>query len=203
MTRSCRLWAVAGLLAAAAFISSSTGAKKATSAFFPADGGQPGDVKPADDVDSALAKSKFADGGIQAYQPLQGERLFAWQLKPDLGQPVARPRDILIMVSTTATQAGVNFIGGQQLAEAVMKNAGPNDRVSLWMVSTPKEQFTRSLRLPEWLSRFLLRFDMRELHHMYVHVPGYYLQRIPYSAQNEVNWLDWTRQAKHTGGCWN
>jgi acyl-lipid omega-6 desaturase (Delta-12 desaturase) len=63
-----------------------------------------------------------------------------------------------------------------------------------------QEQFTRSLRLPEWLSRFLLRFDMHELHHMYVQVPGYDLHRIPYAAQNEVNWLDWTREAKQLSG---
>ncbi len=63
-----------------------------------------------------------------------------------------------------------------------------------------QEQFTRSLRLPEWLSRFLLRFDMHELHHMYVHVPGYDLHRIPYAARNEVNWLDWTRKAKQLSG---
>jgi fatty acid desaturase len=61
-------------------------------------------------------------------------------------------------------------------------------------------QFTRSLRLPEWLSRFLLRFDMHELHHMYVQVPGYDLHRIPHVPNNEVGWLDWTLQAKRLRG---
>ena len=63
-----------------------------------------------------------------------------------------------------------------------------------------QERFTRSLRLPEWLSRFLLRFDMHELHHMYVQVPGYDLHRIPYAPQNEVGWLDWAREAKRLRG---
>lgn len=67
---------------------------------------------------------------------------------------------------------------------------------------TPHEQepFTRSLRLPEWLSLLLLRFDLHELHHMYVQVPGYDLRRIPYSTHNEVNWFDWIRAAKRLSG---
>ena len=67
---------------------------------------------------------------------------------------------------------------------------------------TPQEQepYTRSLRLPAWLSLLLLRFDLHELHHMYVQVPGYDLHRIQYTTQNEVNWLDWTRDAKRLSG---
>jgi len=67
---------------------------------------------------------------------------------------------------------------------------------------TPHEQepFTRSLRLPEWLSLLLLRFDLHELHHMYVQVPGYELRHIPYSTHNEVNWFDWIRAAKRLSG---
>lgn len=67
---------------------------------------------------------------------------------------------------------------------------------------TPMEQepFTRSLRLPDWLSRLILGFDLHELHHMYVHVPGYDLHRIPYRAQNEVHWLTWLKGAKRLSG---
>jgi fatty acid desaturase len=66
----------------------------------------------------------------------------------------------------------------------------------------PQEQepFTRSLRLPEWLSVLLLRFDLHELHHMFVQVPGYDLARIPYRTQNEVSWWRWTREAKRLSG---
>jgi fatty acid desaturase len=69
-------------------------------------------------------------------------------------------------------------------------------------VFTPLDQepFTRSLRLPEWLSRLLLCFDRHELHHMYVRVPGYDLHRIAYQPQNEVHWLAWLRAAKRLSG---
>ncbi len=63
-----------------------------------------------------------------------------------------------------------------------------------------QEPFTRSLRLPAWFSRLILGFDLHELHHMYVHVPGYDLHSIPYRAQNEVHWLAWLKGAKRLSG---
>lgn len=67
----------------------------------------------------------------------------------------------------------------------------------------PLEQgpFTRSLRLPAWLSWLLLHFDAHELHHLYPAVPGYLLRRIPYAPPNEVHWWPWLRQAKAMSGC--
>lgn len=57
-------------------------------------------------------------------------------------------------------------------------------------------QFTRSLRLPRWLSAFLLHFDAHELHHMYPSVPGYRLREIPVESGNEVSWWRWVIAAK-------
>ncbi len=67
----------------------------------------------------------------------------------------------------------------------------------------PLEQgpFTRSLRLPAWLSWLLLHFDAHELHHLYPAVPGYLLRRIACSPPNELHWLTWLRQAKAMSGC--
>lgn len=66
----------------------------------------------------------------------------------------------------------------------------------------PWEQgrFTRSLRLPAWLSWLLLHFDAHELHHMYPAVPGYLLRRIAFTPPNEVHWLAWLREAKSMRG---
>jgi fatty acid desaturase len=60
--------------------------------------------------------------------------------------------------------------------------------------------FTRSLRLPAWVSAILLHFDAHELHHMYPFVPGYHLRRIPYAPPNEVGWLQWLRFSKGIRG---
>ena len=63
-----------------------------------------------------------------------------------------------------------------------------------------QEPFTRSLRLPAWLSRVWLHFDAHELHHMYPFVPGYRLREIPYRVQNEVGWWRWIRSARAVPG---
>jgi len=61
-------------------------------------------------------------------------------------------------------------------------------------------QFTRSLRLPRWLSWLFLHFDAHELHHLYPAVPGYQLRNIPYRPPNEVNWLVWLKDVKAKSG---
>jgi acyl-lipid omega-6 desaturase (Delta-12 desaturase) len=60
--------------------------------------------------------------------------------------------------------------------------------------------FTRSLRLPAWISRFVLHFDAHELHHMYPFVPGYRLDDVPYRPGNEVHWLRWIPAARAVRG---
>ncbi len=67
---------------------------------------------------------------------------------------------------------------------------------------TPMEQepFTRSLLLPGWLSTMLMHFDLHELHHLYVRVPGYRLHRIAYEPANQVGWVTWLRAAKRLSG---
>ena len=63
---------------------------------------------------------------------------------------------------------------------------------------------TRSVLLPDWVSRHvLLRFDWHELHHLYPGVPHYRLA--PLRTQvgalpNEVGWATWLRRAQKTPG---
>ena len=63
-----------------------------------------------------------------------------------------------------------------------------------------QERFTRSLRLPEWLSLAVLHFDAHELHHMYPFVPGYRLRHIEYEPTNEVGWTHWIGAARAIPG---
>jgi fatty acid desaturase len=63
-----------------------------------------------------------------------------------------------------------------------------------------QEVFTRSMRLPGWLSRLTLQFDAHELHHMYPFVPGYLLHRVPYTPVNEVSWRRWIPAARSMPG---
>ena len=63
-----------------------------------------------------------------------------------------------------------------------------------------QEEFSRSLRLPSWLSMMLLHFDAHELHHMYPFVPGYRLHGVAYTPQNEVGYWGWIKAAKRVPG---
>jgi omega-6 fatty acid desaturase (delta-12 desaturase) len=63
-----------------------------------------------------------------------------------------------------------------------------------------QEEFSRSLRLPSWLSVLLLHFDAHELHHMYPFVPGYRLHGVAYTPQNEVGYWGWIKAAKRVPG---
>jgi fatty acid desaturase len=63
-----------------------------------------------------------------------------------------------------------------------------------------QERFTRSLRLPDAVSRAVLHFDAHELHHMYPFVPGYRLRHISYEPQNEISWRQWVVAARRIPG---
>lgn len=63
-----------------------------------------------------------------------------------------------------------------------------------------QQPFTRSMRLPGWVSTALLHFDAHELHHMYPFVPGYRLPEIPYTPGNEVAWWRWIPAARAVPG---
>lgn len=64
-----------------------------------------------------------------------------------------------------------------------------------------QEVFTRSLKFPNWFSRLiLLNLDAHELHHMYVQVPGYHLNRIRYVTGNELSWWQWLVRSKRVRG---
>ena len=107
---------------------------------------------PERQADQNVAASKFDQGGIITYKTLKGETLFALQVKPQLPAVPVRKRDYLIIVCNTAAQAGEPGIATAQIADAVIETAGPDDRVSLWVLSTPdhtKPLFTGFLHVKE------------------------------------------------------
>src|SRR5690242_13700827 len=69
-----------------------------------------GSATPADDP----ARTKFTDQPALAYKLGTGETAFAWQVKPALPAGAARPRDVLVMVDTSASQAGAALARARQ-----------------------------------------------------------------------------------------
>src|SRR5262249_18095484 len=58
-----------------------------------------------DKLADALAATKFTNRSLIVYETREGEKLFAWQVQPKLDAPAARPRDLVILVDTAASQA--------------------------------------------------------------------------------------------------
>src|SRR4051812_37545430 len=102
MTMVNRLKAAAVLLGATAAITSAivwgepTGGKTTTGGF------NPGGVKLRDD----LLTNRFTRQPVVTYETQDGETLFALQVKPALKAPAARPRDLVVVIDTSASQAG-------------------------------------------------------------------------------------------------
>lgn len=64
-----------------------------------------------------------------------------------------------------------------------------------------QEKYTRSLAVPEWAAKCLLmNFNLHELHHMFVKIPGYALHKISRRTMNEVDWLRWTVESRRVPG---
>jgi len=91
------------------------------------------------------ARTRFSDQPTVAYQLTTGETVFAWQVNPALPAQASRPRDILVMVDTSASQAGGPMARARQIATAIAQAAGPEDRVDLWTININHDSATRSL----------------------------------------------------------
>jgi tetratricopeptide (TPR) repeat protein len=90
-----------------------------------------------------LANSKFARGGLLTYKTTAGDIMFALQIKPKLDPAPARPRDILVMVDTSASQVKGPLSAAINIAEELISHLGAGDHVAVWTVNIPKA--TRNL----------------------------------------------------------
>lgn len=91
-----------------------------------------------------LAKTKYSNVPALAYTAKSGETTFAWQLQPQLASE-ARPKDILVMVDTSASQAGESLNKAAQILTALGHELGANDRLDVWTINLDHQQHTRSL----------------------------------------------------------
>lgn len=90
-----------------------------------------------------LAATKFSKLPTLTYQLRSGEMLFAWQVRPTVEAAPARPRDLLVVVDASASQAGKPLQQAQQIVTALSTGLAAGDRLDIWVVSTPAT--TRSL----------------------------------------------------------
>jgi tetratricopeptide (TPR) repeat protein len=139
MTMVNRLKAAAVVLGAAAAVTSAivwggpAGERPITTG-----GLNPAGVKLRDD----LLANRFAKLPVVTYETQAGETLFALQVRPAL-KAAPRPRDIIVVVDTSASQAGKYLTASRKVLDEVIQTASPRDRISLWTVNTPNA--TRNL----------------------------------------------------------
>src|SRR5262249_16328215 len=105
---------------------------------------RPGQTPPADPTRpdgnrlvEELAVTKFSKLPTLTYQLRDGEVLFAWQVKPEVPPPPARPRDVPVLVDPSASQAGLPPQQARQIITALTSTLTADDRVSVWTLSTP------------------------------------------------------------------
>src|SRR5262249_7802097 len=83
-----------------------------------------------------LANTKFSNQSLGLYQTQAGEDLFFVQVNPTLAAAAERPRDLLFLFDTGASQAGGPLATARQLIDELVKSAPAGDRISLWTVNT-------------------------------------------------------------------
>ena len=113
----------------------------------PADAGRPDGGQLLDE----LALTKFTNLPALTYQPRDREMLFAWQVKPQLEAAPARPRDVIVVVDVSASQAGKPMKQASQILGGYAASLAAGDRVSVWAASTPAatRQLTRGFCAPD------------------------------------------------------
>ncbi len=101
-----------------------------------------GGLLPPDRLTDALGEDltqcKFSDRPLVTYRTQAGATLFALQVQPRLEAGPARARDLLLMVDTSASQARGPLNASCEFVQGIIRAAGPNDRVAVMTVNTPR-----------------------------------------------------------------
>jgi hypothetical protein len=95
------------------------------------------------DVHADDIGGRFAHQSVVTYQPANGDEHFAMQLQAVLPPSPARARDVLVLIDTTASQAGRPLVNARLVLDELAKVAKADDRLDVWTVNTPDT--TRSL----------------------------------------------------------
>src|SRR5262245_23363555 len=143
MTNVRRLLVVGAILALAALISFSHvwGDPARDKEKFRPGGGAPSD-RGGFLLGENLALTKFTDQPVVMYRTLDGETLFALQALAKIDPLPARPRDFLILIDTSASQAQGPLNASRLIAEAVVNAGQRDDRFAVCTVNTEVTDLT-------------------------------------------------------------
>ena len=103
-------------------------------------------VKQADDYFDDLVARKLNEEAVLTYETHKGETLFALPLKPRLGRTAPRPKDCVVLVDTTASQAGIAYLVQRVIARHFVEALGAQDRCAIFLVNVQTKDLTGGLR---------------------------------------------------------
>src|ERR1700722_3566347 len=93
-----------------------------------------------------MGKSRFLGKPLVLYPRPNGEVLFAWQAQPKLDDTPARPRDYVVLVTTSASMAQGPLNDAIKITESLAAKLNPKDRMAVWTVNTKPRSLTRGFK---------------------------------------------------------
>lgn len=90
----------------------------------------------AEKILGSFAVNKFTKDGVLTYTTKEGATLFALQVQPKLDPISVKPRDYLVLIDTTASQAGPPYQIEMHLLYQLARSLEAKDRVAIWNVNT-------------------------------------------------------------------
>ncbi len=90
--------------------------------------------------------NRFADQPLSLYQTTHGETLFALQVQPQLQPLPARPRDVAVLIDTSASKAMGPLAQAIQIAQLLLAKLGADDRLALWTVNTSPRSLSQGFK---------------------------------------------------------
>ncbi len=112
------------------------------------------------DLLEQVAAAKIAQEGVLTYKTKDGDTLFALKVQPKIDKAGARPRDILVLVDTTASQAGPFYFVERALIHQLTNALDAGDRVAIWEVNTKSRDLTQGFVAKESLK---IKDSLKEL----------------------------------------
>src|ERR1700678_596274 len=115
-------------------------------------GANPGLDKAGLRFEDELARSRFDDQNFLVYETLAGDTLFAAQVRPHLDANPPRPRDVVILLDTSASKAQGPLANALAIARALADKLSPTDRLALFTVNTRVHNKTNGFKTPSSLA---------------------------------------------------
>jgi hypothetical protein len=93
--------------------------------------------KDADKFLENFVAAKFQQDGVLTYKNKDDEIFFALKVQPSLDPPrTLKPCDYLVLVDTTASQAGPFYFMQRVLVHKLAQGLNADDRIAIWNVNT-------------------------------------------------------------------